>query len=114
LDNAPEWNVSLFGSYDYPLPSASVDLFTRVDYSYTDSFFLDQDLDPNLFQPGFHLLNLRAGLRAEDDAWSLTLWATNVTNSEYLVIGFDVPIISGYAGVRGPPRQVGATLRLNF
>jgi iron complex outermembrane receptor protein len=114
LDNAPEWDVSAFASYEYPLPAASLALFTRADYAYTGSLYLDQDLDPNLFQPGYHLLNLRAGLRAEDDAWSLTLWATNVTNSEYLVIGFDVPIISGYAGVRGPPRQVGATLRLNF
>ena len=106
--------MSAFVSYEYPLPATSLALFTRADYSYTGSLYLDQDLDPNLFQPGYHLLNLRAGLRAEDHAWSLTLWATNVTNSEYLVIGFDVPIISGYAGVRGPPRQVGATLRLNF
>jgi iron complex outermembrane receptor protein len=114
LDNAPEWDVSAFASYEYPLPATSLALFTRADYAYTGSLYLDQDLDPNLFQSGYHLLNLRAGLRAEDHAWSLTLWATNVTNSEYLVIGFDVPIISGYAGVRGPPRQVGATLRLNF
>jgi len=114
LDNAPEWNISAFGAYEYPVPSADIDLFARADYSYSDSFFLDQDLDPNLYQPSYHLLNLRAGFKASDDSWSLTAWATNVTNSEYLVIGFDVPILSGYAGVRGPPRQVGATLRMNF
>ena len=114
LDNAPEWDVSAFISYDYPLPATSLAVFSRADYSYSGSLYLEQDLDPFLFQPGYHLLNLRAGLRAEDDSWSLTLWATNVTDSEYLVIGFDVPVISGYAGVRGPPRQVGATVRVNF
>ena len=114
LDNAPEWQFTAFADYEYPLPATRLSVFTRADYSYTDSMYLDQDLDPFLYQPGYHLLNLRAGLKAEDDAWSLTLWATNVTDSEYLVIGFDVPVISGYAGVRGPPRQVGATLRLNF
>ena len=54
------------------------------------------------------------GLRGENDLLEWTLWVTNVTNSEYMVIGFDVPIISGYAGVRGPPRQYGMTIRMRF
>ena len=39
---------------------------------------------------------------------------TNVTDSNYFVIGFDVPVISGYAGVLGPPRQYGGTVRVRF
>ena len=96
------------------LPSTSVFAFVRSDYSYKSSLFLSQDLDPYLFQPSYHLLNLRFGVREEDDLWELTFWLTNLTNSEYMVIGFDVPLLSGFAGVRGPPRQVGATLRLLF
>ena len=114
LDNAPEWNVSVFGAYEHIIPSTSIYAFGRADYSYTSSLFLSQDLDENLFQPGYHLLNLRAGLRTEDDLIEWTLWVTNVANSEYMVIGFDVPLISGYAGVRGPPRLYGTTIRLRF
>lgn len=114
LDNAPEWNLNLFAAYEHILPGLPAYAFGRVDYSYTSSFYLDQDLDTNLFQPGYHLLNLRAGLRTEDDFIEWTLWVTNVTNSEYLVIGFDVPLISGYAGVRAPPRLYGTTIRLRF
>ena len=114
LDNAPEWDVSAFAAYERLLPGLAVFGFLRGDYSYTSSLYLAQDLDPFLFQPSYHVLNLRAGVRAEDELWELTFWMTNVTNSEYLVIGFDVPIISGFAGVRGPPRQFGATVRLLF
>ena len=114
LDNAPEWVVSLFAAYERPLPANTLVGFARADYAYTGGHFLEQDLDPFLHQSPYHLLNLRAGVRAEDYGWSLTLWVTNLTDSEYLVTGFDVPIISGYAGVRGPPRQMGATVRFNF
>jgi iron complex outermembrane receptor protein len=114
LDNAPRWTVTTFGRYERPLPRWPAFWFVRGDYSYTSEQYLAQDLDPNLVQPGYHLLNLRAGLRADDELWELTLWVDNVADSDYLVIGFDVPIISGYAGVKGPPRQYGGTVRVRF
>lgn len=114
LDNAPRWTVTTFGRYERPLPRWPVFWFVRGDYSYTSEQYLAQDLDPNLVQPGYHLLNLRAGLRADDELWELILWVDNVADSDYLVIGFDVPLISGFAGVKGPPRQYGGTVRVRF
>ena len=114
LDNAPRWTTTAFASYERPVPRQPVLWFTRADYTYTSEFYLAQDLDPNLLQPGYHLLNLRAGLRAESLLWELTLWVTNVSDSDYLVAGLDVPIVSGYAGFKAPPRQYGGTVRIRF
>ena len=90
------------------------EVFLRAEYAYTSSRFLDVDLDPNLFQPDTHLLNLRGGIRSESGRWELTGWVKNLTNEKYNVVGFDVPTLNGFSGINGPPRQWGLTVRVNF
>jgi iron complex outermembrane receptor protein len=114
LDNAPKWSVFSFLQYEYPLPQRPVELFFRTEYIFESSRYLAQDLDPNLKQDQTHLVNLRAGFRAEDRRWELTGWIRNLTDEEYNVVGFDVPTLNGFAGVNGPPRQYGMTVRVNF
>ncbi|MDG2049506.1 MAG: TonB-dependent receptor [Myxococcota bacterium] len=114
LDNAPRWTSTLFLNYERPVPKVPIFWFGRIDYTYTSEYYLAQDLDPNLLQSGYNLLNLHTGFRTDDDLLEFTLWMTNVTDSNYFVIGFDVPVISGYAGVLGPPRQYGGTVRVRF
>ncbi|MCG8589144.1 MAG: TonB-dependent receptor [Proteobacteria bacterium] len=114
LDNAPEWSVSSFLSLERPVFQFPLRAFARVEYSFTDDVFLDQDLDSALKQEDTHLVNLRAGLRAENELWELTFWLRNASDEEWNVIGFDVPILSGYAGINGPPRTFGGTLRIRF
>ena len=114
LDNAPQWTSTLFLNYERPVPKVPIFWFGRIDYTYTSEYYLAQDLDPNLLQSGYNLLNLHTGFRTDDDLLEFTLWMTNVTDSNYFVIGFDVPVISGYAGVLGPPRQYGGTVRVRF
>jgi iron complex outermembrane receptor protein len=114
LDNAPKWSVSSFVQYEYLLPWLPLELFLRGEYNFMSSRFLDADLDPNLKQGSTHLVNLRGGFRAENDAWEVTGWVRNLTDEEWNVVGFDVPTINGFAGVNGPPRQYGLTVRLHF
>ncbi len=119
LDNAPRVTASLFtqivypisdfGIFDYPLLGRF-----RLEYSYRDFIYLTQDLDPNLTQSPVHLLNLRLGLAPDNERWDIALWTQNALNDGYGVVGFDVPITSGYAVVNGPPRTYGATARLFF
>ena len=107
--------MTAFFSYEHVLPKFSETWwFLRSDYNYTSGHFLAQDLDPNLYQKSYHLLNVRTGFRADSELWELTFWVTNLNDADYLVIGFDVPIISGFAGVKAPPRQYGGTLRIRF
>ncbi len=119
LDNAPRvtasfftqivYPISDFGVFDYPILGR-----VRLEYSYRDFIYLTQDLDPNLTQSPTHLLNLRLGLAPDDARWDFALWTQNLLNQGYGVVGFDVPITSGYAVINGPPRTYGATLRLFF
>ena len=88
--------------------------FVRAEYSYRAQFYLSQDLDENLIQAPTNLVNLRGGVRYEDDRWEITLWAQNLANEAYNVVAFDVPIVSGYAAVNGPPRTWGATVRYRW
>lgn len=119
LDNAPEWTVSTYAQFTSPIgdmPVVDWPLlgYLRAEYAYRDTTYLAQDLDVNLIQPSVNLVNLRGGIRTEDDHWELTLWASNLLNEGYNLVGIDVPIISGYAGINGPPRTYGATLRYRF
>jgi len=114
IDNAPQWTASFFGSYERGLFDFGFNGFVRGEYSYRSFVYLNGDLDENLRQEGYGILNLRFGLRAEDGTWELVGWVQNLTDEDYLVVAFDVPIVSGYAGINGPPRTGGVTARLRF
>jgi iron complex outermembrane receptor protein len=114
LDNAPKWSVTTYAQYQYLLPWYPIELFARGEYIYTSGRFLDVDLDPHLFQPSTHVVNLRLGVRAENELWEVTGWVRNLTDEGYNVVGFDTPTLSGFAGVNAPPRQYGVTVRFKF
>jgi len=111
IDNAPEWTVSSFVQYDKAL-SDDLLTITRLEHSYTDEFFLDQDLDPNLKNDEVNLINLRLTLTNTDNTWEVGLWGRNLLDEEYFGFGIDVPVLGGYAGVTAPGATYGLTLRL--
>ena len=41
-------------------------------------------------------------------------WVTNVLDEGWNTVGLATPIVGGYAGMNGPPRQYGVTARLKF
>jgi iron complex outermembrane receptor protein len=111
LDNAPEWNVSSYVQYETEL-GANLMGVARLEHSYTDSFFLDQDLDPNLENDPVNLVNLRLSLSNADRSWEVALWGRNMLDEEYYSVGIDAPTIGGYAGVVAARATYGITLRL--
>lgn len=71
LDNAPKWSASSYASYQRPLGTLPrlgwpVIGYLWADWAYRSEVFLQQDLDPNLLQPAYGLLNLRTGLKTDD------------------------------------------------
>ena len=109
LDNAPEWTVSSFLQYDGDIAGTRMGWFTRIEHNYTDDYYMAQDLDENLKNDDAHVVNLRMGLRAADRKWELTAWSRNLLDEEYYTIGFDIPVLSGYAAINAPPRTYGLT-----
>ena len=48
------------------------------------------------------------------DSLALRGEINNLLDEEYYVIGFDVPVLSGYAGINAPPRTYGVTLNYRW
>ncbi len=113
LDNAPEWTVSSFVQYDHDLTADLVGT-VRLEHSYTDSFFLDQDLDPVLENNAVDLINLRFTLSNMEQTWEAAIWGRNLLDEEYYNFGLDIPVLGGYAGVTAPGAIYGVTARFNF
>jgi iron complex outermembrane receptor protein len=111
LANAPEWNVSSYVQYDKDL-GADLFMLLRLEYSYIDDYFLEEDLDPNLKNNAVDIVNLRLGLASQDRRWEVTLWGRNMLDEKYYVFGLDIPTLGGYAGVVGAGASYGITLRL--
>ena len=113
LDNAPEVTVSSYLQYEKPFRDRYAAI-ARLEHNYTDGFFLDQDLDPNLENDAVHLVNLRLTLRDLQSNWELALWGRNLLDEEYYVFGIDIPTVGGYAGVAAPQTTYGLTFRRDF
>ena len=90
LPDAPEWTSALAVQHNLPLAALNAELVTRVDWTYSDSFFATED-NVSLARPGsslvwgevdsYSLLNGRIGLEAE--SWSVYLWGRNILDKEY-------------------------------
>ncbi len=113
LDNVPVWTVSSYVQYEHDLPAELVGT-ARLEYNYTSSFYLDQDLDPNLENDAVNLVNLRFTLSNAEQTWNAAIWGRNILDEEYYVAGLDVPVLGGYAGVTAPGAIYGVTVRFMY
>jgi iron complex outermembrane receptor protein len=113
VDNSPEWTVSNFLQYNRQVSEGLMTVF-RAELNYIDSFFLDQDLDPNLKNDAVNLVNLRVTLTDIDNTWEVALWGKNLLNEEYFAFGIDIPTVGGYGGVNAPDMSYGVTLRYQW
>jgi iron complex outermembrane receptor protein len=109
IENAPEWTVSSFVQYEAELPADLVGT-ARLEHSYIDEFFLDQDHDPNMVNDSVHLLNLRLTVTNQDYTWDASIWGRNLLDEEYFAVGFDIPVLGGYAAVTAPGAVYGLTV----
>ncbi len=111
LDNAPEWTVSSYLQYDLALSDNLLGV-ARLEHSFIDSHYLDQDLDENLKNDSVNLVNLRLSLSNEARDWEVSIWGRNMLDEEYLSWGLDIPTLGGFAGVAAPEATYGVTLRM--
>jgi iron complex outermembrane recepter protein len=110
IDNAPEWTVSNFVQLQDNFGDSDMSWVARLEYNYVDDLYMAQDLDEALHRDAINLVNARLSLSGEDDKWQVTLWGRNLLDEEYHVIGFDVPVTGGFAGINAPPLTYGLTL----
>lgn len=110
IENAPEWTVSSYIQYDRDLTADLIGT-ARLEHSYTDSYFLDQDLDPHLENDAVNLINLRLTVTNQENSWEVALWGRNMLDEEYYNFGIDAPVVGGFVGSVAPGAIYGVTVR---
>lgn len=121
LSFAPEWSSTLAATFEQPFADTMV-FRANVSAKYSSEYNTGSDLHPSKHQDAYTLVNARLGVGSDDDLWMLELWAQNLTDQDYLQVGFNGPFqvdenndsISVYNAFLGAPRTYGMTLRTKF
>ncbi len=110
----PKWQYSAGLQYEIIFGSGAR-LIPRVDLSHTDSFF-QQPVNRALnVVPGRTLLNANLAWRSPDDAWSVVLQVSNITNKVYYNSVFDNRGSNNtVTGFPGAPREWAVTVKRSF
>ena len=112
VNRSPKWRYNIAAQHDFMIGSAEAS--ARVEYMWRDENVLDGDLDPNTYEGSYGLLNARFAVRPTENV-EIALWGRNLTDEEYSLAIFDVPLAEGaYAHYPGRLRQVGAEIIVNF
>ncbi len=111
LPRAPKWSYTIGAQYDLHMADGG-DMMVRGDYGYKSRQQEASTDAGTIPQPGYALLNLRAQYTLPSGKWSVAVYATNVTNKAYLVVG---NIQRGILqAVYGDPREIGGTVTMHF
>ncbi|CAN5404990.1 TonB-dependent receptor [soil metagenome] len=121
LSFAPKYSATLSGTYERSM-GAGLLFRANLAAKYTSKYNTGSDLHPSKEQQPLTLLNARVGVGSEGGRWMLEAWAQNLTDEEYLQVGFNGPFqvdenndaISVYNAFLGAPRTYGLTLRLTY
>jgi len=110
--NAPELSGTFNIEYRTELAGGGT-VSARTGYSWQSEVWPTTDLSPLIRQGGYGTLN--AGLSWKpDDAWTLTLQGTNLTDKEYRTTGYNIAAYGVLTGFYGAPRQYSVTARYDF
>jgi iron complex outermembrane receptor protein len=127
LSARPFWSGSIQSEYVHPIRD-EVDAFIRALATITpQGRHVIQGQPPT---PGYNLLNLYAGVRSNDGAWELSLYARNLFNNQTPLTGYFIgpgnignqamfnTTVSGGSGYYSAslvaPREIGVNLRYAF
>lgn len=120
LPFAPDFSGSFAAEYRHPLGavlgSSSLELSTRLDFFYTDSFLIGAKNNPAQVQGSYSKIDLRIGIGPEDGHWSLAFIGRNLTNEITTHFLNDTGGGGGLSlmGLLDRPRQLGLQYRYRW
>ncbi len=120
---APEWSGSLSATYEWDFSSNLVGRF-NIGAKYMGDYNTGSDLDVEKHQDSYTVVNARFGIGRADSRWMLEFWGTNITDTEYVQVGFDGPLqalfpdpgnpFNTYNAFPAAPRMYGVTFRVRY
>ena len=114
LPRAPKWSGSLNLNVDHPLPNG-MRFLADATWRGRSGTYLEENYSPASYQDSFHKFDLRLGVAAADDAWSLALIARNITDKWTASHSYATPFIAGsQTHVVDPGRVISVQLGLRY
>lgn len=110
--NAPEFSGALNVEWRTELANGG-SLSARAGYSYQTGVWPTTDLSRAIYQPSYGLVGAGVIWKA-NDAFTLSLQGSNLTNEEYRTTGYNIAAYGVLTGFYGPPRQYTLTARYDF
>ncbi|QDH71749.1 TonB-dependent receptor [Lysobacter alkalisoli] len=120
---APKWSGSLSATYEWDFSSNLMGRF-NIGAKYMGDYNTGSDLDVEKHQDSYTVVNARFGFGASDNSWMVELWGTNLTDTDYVQVGFDAPLqglfpdpgnpFNTFNAFPGAPRMYGVTLRVRY
>ncbi|WP_199229105.1 TonB-dependent receptor [Caulobacter endophyticus] len=114
LPGASLWAASTGGEYRKAAGTWRSDglvAYAGYDASYKSSYYTSASNSEYSKIKGYTLLNLRAGIGAEDGSWDLQVWGRNVFDKLYY-LSLGAANTGAITGTLGDPRTFGVTLRV--
>lgn len=123
---SPEHQVNLASQWTQPFGNTGMEWYVRGEMMWTDDANIGATTNnnPQTIQEAYALFNLRVGLTAEDERWSVSAYMENVADEDYCTTMFDQPnggafgtISDGGTLIRclqGDPRTVGVRGSIYF
>lgn len=111
LPFAPEWSGSVYADLTIPLGSA-LNLVGNLTVSYSDEYFTDGTLDPDLTQESYTKYDASVGLEASNGQWKVAVVGKNLSDEEINMSG--QPLGAYDIAYLMPPRLVVLQATWNF
>jgi iron complex outermembrane recepter protein len=113
--NAPKHKFTLSGEYSAPL-GASLELFLNANVVYKSAVRVEDYASPLYTYKAHELINAGFGIRDADGAWTLSVFARNLTKEREPVayLGNTSEGIRGWPGAGRTARIIGVTGGFNF
>ncbi len=120
---APYWSAAGSATYEMDIGNSLVARF-NLGAKYMSDYNTGSDLDVEKVQDSFTVWNARIGFGARSKRWMVELWGLNLTDEEYVQVGFDAPLqnvspapnnpFNSFNAFLGAPRTYGMTLRVMY
>lgn len=113
LPNAPEITAAVTLDYYIPMPTFKGGIDFYFEYSYRDESYSLADNQDQYLLDSHGLLSTRITFTPEDETWSASLWARNLTDEEYKDYAGNDFLATDFVRY-GAPRTVGLEATLRF
>ena len=120
LNYTSPWSANANITWDDEF-SNGMSWYIRGEYAYKDDRFFFPDLDPQVVDGSYYLLNASIGITGASGNWDVIFWGKNITSEEYLIGAsrnrdgseprFGGTPIEGYRVTAGEDATYGVTLK---